>query len=212
YNFGIEYTTEEDDHYWGLYFEKLFKIFDECIRVLKYGGRMAVNVQPLYSDFIPSHHIISQHFIQQKMIWRAEILWEKHNYNCKYTAWGSWKSPSNPYIKYSWEFIEVFSKGDLKKEREGRESDLTAEEFKKWTFGYWAIAPERRMKEFGHAAMFPEELVRRLIKLFSFRNDIVLDPFNGVGTTTCVAKQLERVFLGIDISPDYCEKAEQRVG
>jgi len=212
YNFGIDYEQGDDDQFWGHYFDKLFRIFDECIRVVKFGGRIAVNVQPLYSDFIPSHHIISQHFIQSKLIWRAEILWEKHNYNCKYTAWGSWRSPSNPYVKYSWEFIEVFSKGSLKKEKLKGESDLTSDEFKKWTFGYWAIAPERRMKEFKHDAMFPEELVKRLIKLYSFKNDIVLDPFNGVGTTTYIAKQLERDYLGIDISPEYCSKAEQRLG
>ncbi len=68
------------------------------------------------------------------------------------------------------------------------------------------------MKEFGHSAMFPEELVKRLIKLFSFKGDYVLDPFNGVGTTTYVAKLLEREYLGIDISPEYCDKAEQRLG
>jgi len=212
YNFGLEYEAGEDDHFWGDYFEKLFRIFDECIRVLKFGGRIAINVQPLYSDFIPSHHIISQHFIKRRLIWRAEILWEKHNYNCKYTAWGSWRSPSNPYVKYSWEFVEVFSKGALKKEHEQRESDLTAEEFKKWTFGYWAISPERRMKEFDHKAMFPEELVKRLVKLFSFKEDIVLDPFNGVGTTTFVAKAHERAYIGVDISQNYCDKAKERIG
>jgi len=56
-------------------------------------------VQPLFSDYIPSHHFISNFFIQKKLIWKGEILWEKNNYNCKYTAWGSWKSPSNPYLK-----------------------------------------------------------------------------------------------------------------
>ncbi len=100
YNFGLEYDNQEDAHRWEHYFEKLFAIFDECIRVLKYGGRIAVNVQPLFSDYIPSHHMISNFFINRKMIWKGEILWEKNNYNCKYTAWGSWKSPSNPYLIY----------------------------------------------------------------------------------------------------------------
>ncbi|MGH7952818.1 MAG: DNA methyltransferase [Limisphaerales bacterium] len=98
YNFGLDYSANHDTFHWENYFEKLFRICSECIRVLKFGGRIAVNVQPLFSDYIPSHHLISKFFIDQKMIWKGEILWEKNNYNCKYTAWGSWKSPSNPYL------------------------------------------------------------------------------------------------------------------
>jgi len=67
------------------------------------------------------------------------------------------------------------------------------------------------MKKFQHPAMFPEELARRVIKLFSFENDVVLDPFNGVGTTTKVAKELNRRYLGIDISKEYTEKAKERL-
>lgn len=110
YNFGLNYENHKDFLNWGNYFEKLFKIFDECIRVLKFGGRIIVNVQPLFSDYIPIHHIISNFFMSRRLIWKGEIIWEKHNYNCKYTAWGSWKSPRNPYLKYSWEFLEIFSK------------------------------------------------------------------------------------------------------
>ena len=111
------------------------------------------------------------------MIWKGEILWEKNNYNCKYTAWGSWKSPSSPYLKYTWEFVEVFCKGSLKKEGSAENADIHGDDFKKWVYARWSIAPERRMKEFGHPAVFPEELARRVIQLFSFRGDVVLDPF-----------------------------------
>ena len=211
YNFGLEYESNEDAHYWETYFEKLFRIFNECIRVLKYGGRIAVNIQPLFSDYIPSHHIISNFLISKKLIWKSEILWEKNNYNCKYTAWGSWKSPSNPYLKYTWEFIEIFCKGDLKKTGNSENIDISADEFKKWVVAKWSIAPERNMKDYGHPAMFPEELVERILKLFSYKNDIVLDPFNGVGTTTVVAKRLKRKFIGIDISDEYCKVAEKRI-
>jgi len=211
YNFGLEYASTADTNHWETYFEKLFAIFSECIRVLKYGGRAIINVQPLFSDYIPTHHLISNFFIGKKMIWKGEILWEKNNYNCKYTAWGSWKSPSNPYLKYTWEFLEIFCKGELKKTGNFENADITDEEFKKWTVGKWSIAPERNMKEFGHPAMFPEELVLRALKLFSFRNDIVLDPFNGVGTTTAVAKILKRRYLGIDISEKYCKTAKNRI-
>jgi DNA modification methylase len=210
YNFGLEYSNNADDHYWEHYFEKLFKIFDETIRVLKYGGRIIVNIQPLFSDYIPTHHIISNYFISKKMIWKGEIIWEKNNYNCKYTAWGSWKSPSSPYLKYTWEFLEVFSKGDLKHPGKKENIDITEEEFKKYVIAKWSIAPERNMKEYGHPAMFPEKLVEQALKLFSFQNDVILDPFNGVGTTTSVAKKLNRKYLGIDISQEYCNIAQKR--
>jgi len=211
YNFGLEYESNVDAYYWETYFEKLFNIFKECIRVLKYGGRIAVNIQPLFSDYIPSHHIISNFFISNKLIWKGEILWEKNNYNCKYTAWGSWKSPSNPYLKYTWEFIEIFCKGDLKKNGKSDDIDISADEFKKWVVAKWSIAPERNMKHYGHPAMFPEELVERILKLFSYKEDIVLDPFNGVGTTSVVAKRLKRRYVGIDISDEYCKVAEKRI-
>jgi len=211
YNFGLDYENHQDGVDWEKYFEKLFSIFKECIRVLKYGGRIIVNVQPLFSDYVPIHHIISNFFMENKLIWKGEILWDKHNYNCKYTAWGSWKSPSNPYLKYTWEFLEVFCKGDLKHEGDDKMADITADEFKKWVYAKWDIQPEYNMKKYGHPAMFPEELVERVLKLFSFKGDIILDPFNGVGTTTAVAKRLSRNYLGIDISKEYCKKAEERL-
>lgn len=211
YNFGLEYDSQDDAHKWEHYFKRLFAIFDECIRVLKYGGRIAINIQPLFSDYIPSHHMVSNFFISRKMIWKGEILWEKNNYNCKYTAWGSWKSPSNPYLKYTWEFIEVFAKGTLKKSGNSENADISADEFKRWVVAKWSVAPERNMREFGHPAMFPEELAVRVIKLFSFVGDIVLDPFNGAGTTTAVARKLGRKFVGIDISQEYCDAAQKRL-
>ena len=211
YNFGLDYQGGDDTAYWEDYFTQLFAIFGECIRALKYGGRLVVNVQPLFSDYIPSHHIIGDFFMRNKLIWKGEILWEKNNYNCKYTAWGSWRSPSNPYLKYTWEFIEVFCKGDLKKPGKKEDIDITADEFKQWTTGKWSIAPERRMKEFDHPAMFPEELAARVLKLFSYRNDLILDPFNGVGTTTLVAHRLGRRYCGIDVIPKYCRIAQHRI-
>lgn len=211
YNFGLGYDTSTDGVNWELYFGKLFAVFDECIRVVKFGGRIIINIQPLFSDYIPSHHIISHHFMQKKMIWKGEILWEKNNYNCKYCAWGSWKSPSSPYLKYTWEFLEIFAKGDLKKSGRSEDIDITEDEFKKWVVAKWSVAPERKMDHYDHPAMFPEELVTRALKLFSFEGDVVLDPFNGAGTTCVVAKKTNRKFLGIDISKKYCDMAKKRV-
>jgi DNA modification methylase len=211
YNFGMDYSKIDDNQIWDLYFDKLFSILKECIRVLKFGGRLVINIQPYFSEYVPTHHIISNFLMNEKLIWKGEILWEKNNYNCAYTAWGSWKSPSSPYLKYTWEFIEVFCKGSLIKEGKSENADIEADEFKKWVVGKWSIAPEKRMKDFDHPAMFPEELAERVIKLFSFKNDIILDPFNGVGTTTKVAKTLDRKYIGIDTDEEYCKKARKRM-
>ncbi len=213
YNFGHSYAQDsrDDTNEWNAYFEKLLVVWRECERVLKPGGRMAVNIQPLFSDYVPTHHYISHQLLNLGLLWKAEILWEKNNYNAKYTAWGSWKSPSMPYIKYTWEFIEVFDKETHKKEGRREDIDITADEFKEWVLGKWSFPPEIRMKDYNHPAMFPEEMPRRLIKLFSYKNDIVLDPFNGAGTTTLVSWKLHRRFIGIDLSLQYCNTALQRL-
>ena len=211
YNFGIEYNSSDDSEKWNDYFTKLFDIFTECIIVLKDSGRIVINIQPLFSDYIPTHHIISNFFITSGMIWKGEIIWEKNNYNCKYCTWGSWKSPSSPYLKYSWEYIEIFCKNSLKKIGNKENIDISADEFKSWVYAKWSIAPEKRMKEFGHDAMYPEEVVRRILKLFSYVGDIVLDPFNGAGTTTKVAQDLDRHFIGVDIDQEYCNIANSRI-
>jgi DNA modification methylase len=211
YNFDMEYDTYNDKKSWQDFFDWLNEVWKECFRVLKPSGRLCINIQPLFSDYIPSHHIISNQLLNLGFLWKGEILWEKNNYNCKYTAWGSWQSPSSPYLKYTWEFVEIFCKGDLKKKGDKENIDITGDEFKEWVYAKWSIAPERKMKEYGHPAMFPEKLVERLLKLFSYKNDIVLDPFNGAGTTTYVAKRLDRRYIGLDISKTYCDKAIERL-
>jgi DNA modification methylase len=213
YNFGHSYAQDphDDTHEWNEFFDSLHGVWKECERVLKPGGRIAVNVQPLFSDYVPTHHIISQQLSGLGLLWRAELLWEKNNYNAKYTAWGSWKSPSMPYIKYTWEYIEIFDKESHKKTGNKSDIDISAEEFKEWVIGRWTFPPEIRMKDYDHPAMFPEELPRRLMKLFSYKNDIVLDPFNGAGTTTLAAWKLGRRFIGIDLSEQYSRTAMERL-
>ncbi|MFH2018364.1 MAG: transcriptional repressor LexA [bacterium] len=213
YNFGLEYKDDDknDTTHWDEYFKKLDTVWKECARVLKPGGRLCLNVQPLFSDYVPTHHLMSRQLLDHGLLWKGEILWEKNNYNCKYTAWGSWKSPSMPYLKYTWEFVEVFSKDTHKKAGDSSKADITGDEFKKWVNAKWSIAPERNMKEYGHPAMFPKELATRLMKLFSYQGDIVLDPFNGAGTTTLCAAETGRKYIGVDISPKYCKIAEKRI-
>lgn len=210
YNFGMSYDTVNDKKEWNKYFSDLFVIFNECIRCLKSGGRIVVNIQPLFSDNIPSHHIISTYFLSKGMLWKGGILWEKNNYNCNYSAWGSWKSPSSPYLKYTHEFIEIYCKDSLKKSGDKDNIDITADEFKTWVLAKWSIGTVKASK-YNHPATMPEQLAERVIKLFSFKNDVILDPFNGVGTVTAVANRLDRKYIGIDISKEYCATAEQRI-
>lgn len=211
YNFDIDYDKYEDKIDWDSYFDMIFSIFREGIRVLKYGRRFFVNIQPGWKEHIPTHHLIGKFFLENNMIWHSEILWEKNNYNASLCSWGSWKSPSCPYLKSTWEYVELYCKGSLKKDGDPSNIDITGDEFKKWTNAKWSIAPETRMGVFGHPAMFPEELVERSLKLFSYKGDIILDPFSGAGTTATVAKRLGRRYLGIDISQEYCEVAEKRL-
>ncbi len=104
----------------------------------------------------------------------------------------------------------IFCKNSFKLQWKG-ETDLTKEEFIKWAFALWEFPSETRMKEFGHPAMFPEELPKRCIKMNTYVGDIVLDPFAGAGTTCLVAEKLNRKWIGIEISPNYCEITKKRI-
>ena len=210
YNFDMNYDSYDDKDDIIKYVDTLVDIFNECKRTLKVGGRLIINIQPNYKEYYPTHHYITTALIDNWLIWRGEILWLKNNLK-KLTAWGSFKSPSSPYLNYPFEFIEVFSKQSIKHEGNKDDIDITKDEFIKYVNGQWTMTPETKMKEYNHPAMFPEELVYRCLKLFSYKNDVILDPFNGVGTTTLVAHQLDRQYIGIDISEEYCKTAEERI-
>lgn len=213
YNFGIDYGNYySDTNTWDSYFNTMGNIIKEMYRVLTTGGRVVFNIQPFYSDYIPSHHVFSNIFLKHKFIWRNEIVWEKNNYSARYTSWGSWKSPSSPYLKYTHEYIEVYCKETIRHDnRRNEEADITDEEFKNSVIGKWSIAPERNMKKYKHAAMFPENLVAKALKLYTYPHDVVLDPFGGVGTTAVVCKKLRRQYISIDVSKEYCETAKERI-
>jgi site-specific DNA-methyltransferase (adenine-specific) len=128
-------------------------------------------------------------------------------------AWGSWRSASNPVLRDVHEYILVFSKGDFARGRqEGREYESTIgrEEFMEWTKSVWDMSPESA-KKIGHPAPFPVELPRRLIQLYTFKDDVVLDPFMGSGSTAVAALRAERRYVGYDIDPDYVALAEKRL-
>lgn len=210
YNFDMDYDNHKDSTDTSQYMIFLMKILDECIRVTKEGGRIIINIQPNYKQYFPTHHAITSELVKRGLLWRGEIVWLKNNLK-KLTAWGSWMSPSCPYLSYPFEFIEVFSKGTLTHKGEKENIDISKEEFISYVNGMWSMAPEKRMKQFNHPAMYPEELVYRCLKLFSYKGDLILDPFNGAGTTTYVAHLLDRNYIGIDISPTYCEVAKNRI-
>jgi DNA modification methylase len=211
YMFEKEYDSFDDTFNPTQYEEWLTKIFEECTRILKDDGRIFVNVQPIFTVNYPTHHIVSNILTKCGLTWGSEIIWEKNNYNCPVTAWGSWCSPSKPYLKSTWEYIEYFFKNNPKHIGDKENISIVPDEFKKWTTAKWNISPERRMKEFGHPAMFPEELVERILKLFTFKNDIVYDPFSGVGTTCTVCERLDRKYIGTEISKNYYDISVERV-
>ena len=211
YNFDMSYDMYKDSKPFDEYFEWLDKIFIKCFDKLKDDGRLIINIQPLYSQYIPTHSIITSNLLNIGYKWKGEILWEKNNYNCNYTTWGSWKSPSSPYLKYSWEFIEIFVKSSYKHFGDSKNITISASEFKKWVYAKWSISPEHNMKKYNHPAMFPVELTDRLLKLFTYKDDIILDPFMGTGTTGVSCIKLDREFIGMELSKDYCDKAYERI-
>ena len=213
YNFNMAYDSMDDKIDWDEYHKNLNIILAECCRVLKWGGRMAINIAPYHSDFHPTHMIITNDMLKiPDMKFITEIIWQKNNYNCAYTCWGSWKSPSSPYFKSSWEYVEVFAKGIRKHEGDKSKIDITADEFKKYVYSLWSLAPAvKDIKRYGHPAIMPEKLAYRLMKILTYQDDIVLDPFAGVGTTLYVANQLKRKYIGIELSENYCDIAKKRL-
>jgi site-specific DNA-methyltransferase (adenine-specific) len=210
YNVGINYENHNDNMPYKDYLKFLKETWKECFRVLVDGGRIAINVpsvtadgeyQPLFSDIIQQMKDIGY-------IMRGDILWYKQSIS-KRTAWGSWKSPSNPFVVQPYEFILVFSKGTRKLLGDKNEIDITKEEFIEYSNSFWSIKPQTAAK--GHPAPFPQELVYRLIKFYTYKNNIVLDPFGGSGTSAVVALKTNRKFIYIDKSLEYCKLAEEYI-
>ena len=136
------------------------------------------------------------------------IIWNQY-YSDSATAWGSWKSPSAPFVRHQLQAILVFYKDKWKIQHSG-ETDLTKSEFMSLTKSeLWNFSPESA-KKIGHPAPFPEELPRRCMRLFSYIGDTILDPFVGSGTTIKVAQDLKRNCIGIEVNPKYCSLIKSR--
>jgi DNA modification methylase len=209
YNVGLGYDTHNDSMKYEEYLDWLATIWAETVRVLVPGGRFALNIAPTsIKDFRPIHHDFTRQLKELGMIMRTEIIWYKQTMRRR-TAWGSFKSPSNPHIVPSWEYVLVFSKDSWKLEGSKEDRDISSEEFIQFSDGFWYIPPE--CSRHGHPAPFPEELIYRLIKFYSYRGNTVLDMFGGTGTVAVVSKKTGRHFIHLDLSHEYCEIAETRL-
>jgi len=141
---------------------------------------------------------------------RGEIIWNKASSSSPSTAWGSWLSAVNPVLRDIHEYILIFCKESFSRDGKKKRSSLTREEFLELTKSVWTF-PAVSAKSIGHPAPFPEELPNRLIKLYTFKGDIVLDPFCGSGTTCISALKNERHYIGYDIEEKYVKLANKRI-
>lgn len=213
YNVSKEY---DNDLSLNEYLSLLKNCFTETYRVLVDGGRACINIANIgRKPYIPLSDYVSKIMIEIGFNMRGEIIWNKSAGAGISTAWGSFQSASNPILRDVHEYILIFSKGNYKRERDKEEKELrkdniTKEEFIEWTKSVWTMNTESA-KRIGHPAPFPEELPNRLIKLFSFTNDIVIDPFMGSGTTAIAAIKNNRNFVGYEINKEYINLANNRI-
>ncbi len=209
YNVGKEYdedlTLEE-------YLDFIEEVMKEVYRVLVWGGRVCFNVANLgRKPYIPLHAYLIERFERIGFLFRGEIIWDKGDaVSGASTAWGTWQSAVNPVLRDQHEYIIVLSKGIFKREKKDKVNTITREEFLEFTKSVWRFPPESA-KKVGHPAPFPEELPYRCIQLYTFKEDVILDPFVGSGTTCVAALKTGRHFIGIDIEEKYVEIAKQRI-
>jgi DNA modification methylase len=207
YNAGKDF---DEDLSLGDYLSLIAAVGREVWRVLVPGGRYVVNVANLgRKPYIPMHAYFYAVHAALGFLPAGEVVWRKGRGMSSSCAWGSWRSARAPRLRDLHEYLIVFAKGRYERPDRG-ESDLSPEEFMAATLSVWEIPPERARKV-GHPAPFPVALAERVIRLYSYRTDVVLDPFNGSGTTCLAAAQLGRAYVGYDIDPGYCALAEARL-
>ncbi|HTX92925.1 MAG TPA: site-specific DNA-methyltransferase [Anaerolineales bacterium] len=209
YNVGKEYDEDlslED------YLAFLERVWAETRRVLVPGGRMCINVANLgRKPYIPLHAFIAEQAIRLGFLMRGEIIWNKAASASPSTAWGSWMSAGNPTLRDVHEYILVFCKDTFKRQNpEKRASTIGRDEFLEYNKSVWSFAAEPARK-IGHPAPFPVELPRRLIQLYTFENEVVLDPFMGSGQTAIAALKSNRHYVGYEIDEDYVALAQKRI-
>jgi DNA modification methylase len=208
YNASKDY---DDDLSLGEYLDLLHQVWRETYRVLIQGGRACINVANLgRKPYIPLHAYIIEQMLETGFLMRGEIIWYKASSASPSTAWGSWRSAANPVLRDVHEYILVFSKATFSRKRSDKENTILRDDFLEWTKSVWNF-PAVSAKKIGHPAPFPEELPHRLIQLYTFKGDVVLDPFAGSGTTCLAALEDGRHYVGYEINPEYIEHARQRL-
>jgi len=194
------------------YLQLLRNVFSETYRVLVHGGRACINVANLgRKPYIPLSDFVSRIMLEIGFYMRGEIIWSKGAAAGVSMAWGSWQSASNPVLRDTHEYILVFCKGTFERKKiEGKENTIAKEQFMEWTKSVWTMNTESA-KKIGHPAPFPIELPYRLIQLYTYKGDIVLDPFMGSGSTAIAALKSDRKYVGYDIDAEYIQLAEERI-
>jgi len=209
YNVGKEYDEDLTlEEYLGF----LKNVWKEVYRVLVPGGRACINVANLgRKPYIPLHAFIVKDMLDLGFLMRGEIIWNKASSASPSTAWGSWLSATNPTLRDIHEYILVFSKGAFGRENNNkRKNTISKEEFLEFTKSVWTFSAEPAHKV-GHPAPFPIDLPYRLIQLYTFEEDVVLDPFIGSGQAAIAAIKTGRNYVGYDIDEEYVKLAKRRI-
>lgn len=211
YNVDISYRSYHDELTYAEYLEFSAAYLQKCYQLAKREGRLCLNI-PLDKNKGGQQSVGADvTIIAKKIGWKyhSTIIWNEQNISRR-TAWGSWLSASAPYVIAPVELIVVLYKDSWKKTGGSKQSDITKQEFLEWTNGVWKFNGESG-KRIGHPAPFPLELPRRCIRLFSYVDDVVLDPFLGSGTTLVACEQTRRKGIGFEIDSTYCRLAHKRI-
>jgi site-specific DNA-methyltransferase (adenine-specific) len=208
YNVGKEY---DEDLNLEEYLDLLKKVFAETYRVLVPGGRACINIANVgRKPYVPYHKFVIDCMQSVGFLMRGEIIWDKEAGAGTSTAWGGWQSASNPTLRDTHEYILVFSKMKFSRIKKNRVDTITRDEFLEYTKSVWKFQPESA-ERVGHPAPFPAELPYRCIQLYTFKDEVVLDPFCGVGTTAVAAIKANRHYICVDNNEEYIKKAKKRI-
>lgn len=209
YNVGKEY---DENLSLKEYRQFLKRVWQEVYRTLVPGGRACINIANLgRKPYIPLHAFIVEDMLEVGFLMRGEIIWNKASSSSPSTAWGTWLSPANPILRDIHEYILVFSKEAFNRKRlPGKTSTITKEQFLEFTKSVWTFSAESARK-IGHPAPFPIELPYRLIHLYTFKDEVVLDPFCGSGSACIAAIKAGRHYIGYDTEEEYVSLAEKRI-
>jgi len=211
YNVQIDYGSYDDQASYASYLDFTRRWLLKALSVLKDDGRLCLNI-PLDKNKGGQQCVFADIMGIAKDVglkYHSTVIWNEQNISRR-TAWGSWLSASAPYVIAPVEMIAILYKNSWKKTSGSGKSDIDKQDFMEWTNGVWTFSGESK-KRIGHPAPFPVELPRRCVKLFTFVGDVVLDPFLGSGTTLLACALTERCGIGVEVDPDYCKLAVERL-